>query len=90
MAGAERGGKGREKSVKVGKREMSSFPNPPPFSGIPPYPLSTPAAQVKLYINGHSMSSSDVESSMEESDTVKSGTVVFAARCCLPTVTEDE
>ena len=29
------------------------------------------------------MSPSNVKSSMEESDTVESGTVVFAARCCL-------
>ena len=49
-------GEGREKSAKVGKRKGSSFPNPPPFS-IPPYPLplSTPATQAKLYINGRSM-----------------------------------
>ena len=40
----------------MGKRKGSSFPNPPPFS-IPPYPLplSTPATQAKLYINGRSM-----------------------------------
>ena len=75
-------GEGREKSVKVGKREGSSFPKPLPFSGIPPYPLSTPATQAKLYINGRSMSPSNVKSSMEESDTVKSGTVKSGTVVC--------